>query len=343
MRSKIALRTTIVVLALVIILSFIKLPYYVTKPGMAFELGPIIEVETGYQEVGSFSLTTVRIGRANPITYLWALLKEYHYILPITEMKNKNETDDDYYKRQLTSMENSKESAISIAYKKANKKISALFNGIYVNAISENMPADGKLKVGDRIIKIDNFEFQSVEEFMQYIENKELGNEVEIHYEREGKQKQVTLKLAAFPNDPSKIGIGISLLPDKELLVKPDIKINTEEIGGPSAGLMMALEIYNQLIKEDITKGYKIAGTGTISADGKIGPIGGISQKIVAADKEGIEIFFAPHEESNSSSNYQEAIKVAKKINTKMKVVPVSSFDDAVKYLTSLQQKKNAK
>ncbi len=59
---------------------------------------------------------------------------------------------------------------------------------------------------------------------------------------------------------------------------------------------MFSLEIYNQLMEEDLTKGYKIAGTGTIDSEGTVGPIGGIDQKIVAADKAGAEIFFAPNE-----------------------------------------------
>lgn len=69
--------------------------------------------------------------------------------------------------------------------------------------------------------------------------------------------------------------------------VEPDIDFEIENIGGPSAGLMMSLEIYNQLTKPDETKGYDIAGTGTIDVDGKVGPIGGIDQKVVAADKAG--------------------------------------------------------
>ncbi len=85
------------------------------------------------------------------------------------------------------------------------------------------------------------------------------------------------------------------MVDDKEIIVDPKVEVNSDEIGGPSAGLMFTLEIYNQLAKEDLTNGHQIAGTGTID-DGKIGPIGGIQQKIVAADKAGAEMFFAPNE-----------------------------------------------
>ncbi|WVE35935.1 S16 family serine protease, partial [Priestia megaterium] len=146
-----------------------------------------------------------------------------------------------------------------------------------------------------------------------------------------------TLKVKAFPNEPKRVGLGIALETNQELEVKPGIHIDTEKIGGPSAGLMFSLEIYNQLVKEDMTKGHRVAGTGTINDKGEVGPIGGISQKIVAADKEGAEIFFAPNEKGAAGSNYREAVKTAKKINSDMKIVPVDSFSDAVTYLEKLK------
>ena len=62
-------------------------------------------------------------------------------------------------------------------------------------------------------------------------------------------------------------------------MVDPKVKIDSHEIGGPSAGLMFTLEIYNQLVEDDLTRGHEIAGTGTINEKGEVGPIGGIQQK----------------------------------------------------------------
>ena len=81
---------------------------------------------------------------------------------------------------------------------------------------------------------------------------------------------------------------------------------------------MFSLEIYNQLTLGDLTKGYQIAGTGTIDEGGKVGPIGGIGQKVVAADHSGADIFFAPNENGAAHSNYQDALIAAKDIDTKM-------------------------
>ncbi|WP_338786673.1 SepM family pheromone-processing serine protease [Metabacillus sp. FJAT-53654] len=340
MKSKTIFRSLILLAMIVLIMTFIKLPYYVTQPGMASELEPIVEVQNGFEdEEGSFSLTTVRFGRANPLTYMWAKLHDYYYIHPLEEIKREDETDEEYYNRQLHMMEASQESAITIAYKKANKQVDYTFHGIYVDGIVKDMPAADVLKVGDRIYKVDNKDFQTAEEFIEYVGKKKAGDELAITFEREEKQKQAKIKLAPFTEDPKKVGIGISLITDRQIEVEPDIKLNTKEIGGPSAGLMISLEIYNQLTEKDLTKGYDIAGTGTINTEGEVGPIGGISQKIVAADKAGIEIFFAPNENDSPTSNYKEAIEVGEKIKTEMKIIPIDTFDEAVEYLTKLKEK----
>ena len=100
-------------------------------------------------------------------------------------------------------------------------------------------------------------------------------------------------------------------------------------IGGPSAGLMFALTVYNMLTPTDLTGGRKIAGTGTISPDGKVGPIGGVTQKVAAAEAVGAEYFLSPAE------NYPDALAVAKRI----KVVQVTTIDEAIAFLQGLPRK----
>lgn len=320
--------------------SFYYLPYYVSKPGMAKELEPIIEVENGYDEEGNFMLTTIRMGKANIYAYAIAKISKYQEIYPIEAIRSKNESDEEYNVRQLHMMDGSKTNAIEVAYKKAERPISYEFKGVYVLNIIEDMPADGILKPGDRIIKIDGNRFKSMDKFIDYLNGKKAGDHVSVTYERNEKSKTASIGIAEFPQDKNKIGIGIGLVDDKEIVVEPEVHIDTEEIGGPSAGLMFTLEIYNQLTKMDLTKGYQIAGTGTISSDGTVGRIGGIEQKVVAADKAGAEIFLAPNENGAKDSNYKMAVKTAKDINTNMKIVPINNFDEAVKYLVKLDAKK---
>jgi PDZ domain-containing protein len=319
--------------------SFYYLPYYVSKPGMAKELEPIIEVENGYDGKGSFMLTTIRMGKANIYSYALAKLSKYQEIYSIDEIRGEDESDEEYNVRQLHMMDSSKTNAIEVAYKKAGLPVKFRFNGIYVLHIVPGMPAEGKLKPGDRIVKIDGKSFESMRQFIDYVNTKKAGEKVSVTYERKGHKETASLEVAPFPKNKKKIGIGIGLVDDKEIVVKPKVTIDTEEIGGPSAGLMFSLEIYDQLTKTDLTKGYKIAGTGTISPDGTVGRIGGIDQKVVAADKAGAEIFFAPNENGAEDSNYRLAVKTAKEIDSDMEIVPVDTFDDAVKYLEKLQPK----
>ncbi|KEZ49973.1 SepM family pheromone-processing serine protease [Metabacillus indicus] len=332
-------RAILIGIILAAVLNFIKLPFYITKPGMATELEPIIEVEGGYEEEGSFSLTTVGFGRANIFSYAIASVFPYHEILPLEDVVQEGESDDEYLDRQLHMMESSQESAVALAYEKAGKKVDYLFRGIYVMQVVKDMPSEGKLKNGDRIFEVDGSEFKTAEEFIAYVGKKKKGDTIEITYERNGKKGKTEIVADTFPNDPKKVGIGISLVTDREIETDPDITLDTSNIGGPSAGLMMSLEIYNQLTKEDFTKGHQIAGTGTIDDNGKVGPIGGISQKIVAADKSGADIFLAPNQEGIETSNYREAVKTAKEIGTEMKIVPIDTFDDAIAYLEKLDVK----
>ena len=108
----------------------------------------------------------------------------------------------------------------------------------------------------------------------------------------------------------------------------PTFKVNNTNVLGPSGGLLQTLAIYNKLIKEDITHGLKICGTGTIRYDGECGIIGGIKEKIYTAIDDNMDIFFCPKD------NYDEAKEAYNNLsNPKMKLIPVSSFLDCINYL----------
>ncbi|MFS0778754.1 SepM family pheromone-processing serine protease [Neobacillus sp. 3P2-tot-E-2] len=339
MRSKIFIGSSIVIALMMIAGIFFSLPYYVSKPGIAKELAPIIQVADGTEGKGSFMLTTVRMGRANIYSYVEAKLFDYVELYPVEAILHETETQDEYNARQLHMMAGSKLNAIEVAYKKAGYPVEYLYKGVYVVQVVPDMPANGKLLSGDRITQVDGQDFPSSESFIEYVGKKKAGDQVELTITREDKTKTVKVSVEPFKDDPKKIGIGISLVDDKEIIVNPKVTVKTDEIGGPSAGLMFSLEIYDQLMEEDFTKGYKIAGTGTIDPEGSVGPIGGIDQKIVAADKAGAEIFFAPNEKGSKDSNYKLAVKTAQEIDSKMEIVPVDVIDDAINYLQKLPMK----
>ena len=102
---------------------------------------------------------------------------------------------------------------------------------------------------------------------------------------------------------------------------------NKNSESGPSGGLIMSLSMYNALTSEDITKGKKIVGTGTIDRNGNVGAIGGINYKLASAVKEKADIFICPVD------NYDEVKELMDKYNYKIKVISVSTFDEAIRKL----------
>ncbi|MDC2864822.1 SepM family pheromone-processing serine protease [Bacillus sp. BP-3] len=327
-----------VMIAMLIV--FVPLPYYITKPGMAEKLEPYVKVEGGNKEKGDFMLVTVSMGRANVVNYLSAKFNKYEEIFKKDEILRKGESDEEYQFRQVYAMKESQDAAIYNAYRRANASVTFENQGVLVVGIANDMPAAEKLKLGDRILAVDGQSLQTGEQFIAYMKTKKQNDEVSVKYVRENTEKEDKFVLKPIPEDKSRAGIGVSIITDKKLTVSPNVKIDAHKIGGPSAGLMFTLEIYNQLVKEDITKGHEIAGTGTINEKGEVGPIGGISQKVVAAHNAGAEIFFAPNENGKEKSNYKDAVKTAKDINTKMKIIPVDTLDDALMYLDKMSEKK---
>src|ERR1700730_16137375 len=105
MSRKASISSFIIVISLILGSVFYTLPYYVTKPGMAEELDPVVKVDGGYHSKGEFMLTTVRMGKANIYSYLMAKLSKYQELYPENQILNENETDDEYNVRQLNMME----------------------------------------------------------------------------------------------------------------------------------------------------------------------------------------------------------------------------------------------
>jgi Lon-like protease len=319
-------------------IAFYPLPYYITSPGDARVLDPIIHVEGGDEDKGEFMLTTVSIGTANIPQYIWAKFSDYREVIPADQIRSEDETDEEYNQRQLQMMEDSQHAATIVAYQEAGKKVDIEYHGVYVTGIMSGMPAEEKLKVGDKIVAVDHKPVMETKKLLEVLGPKKAGDKVDLTLLRGDKKMDVALNIEEFPkkyiqDEGPKAGLGItSPVADVSISTDPKVKIDTSQIGGPSAGLMFTLEIMDQLNDKDLTHGKKIAGTGTMDLQKNVGPIGGIQQKIVAADDAGAEIFFAPV----AGNNYRDAVKAQKDIGSKMKIVPVKTLDDALKYLEKL-------
>ncbi|MBB5172193.1 SepM family pheromone-processing serine protease [Texcoconibacillus texcoconensis] len=332
----------IVVLAIVFFVNFYQLPYYFTLPGEPKKLDEVIEVAGGHPYEGSFMLTTVRMGQANIVNYVWALLSDQRELVHETEVRPEGESDEEYHHRQMMVMSSSQETAVLVAYDYMGKEVYFENNGILVTSIIKGMSAENALELGDLIVAVEGEETLDVETFLDRLSQFEAGDDLELTIIRDDEEeKTVEVSVSPFPEeiDPEgeNAGIGIANpMTDRDLIQDPDVSIDTDKIGGPSAGLMFTLEIMNQLSDEDITKGYDIAGTGSINEEGTVGRIGGVHQKVLASEQSGADAFFAPAEFGAQYSNYEVAKKTAEEIDSDMDIVPVNTFEDALEYLDAL-------
>lgn len=339
--------TAALIAAVVLILTQVPLPYYYIQPGSAVSLSSVVEVEQGEKESGEMYLTTVFQQGATPALALWSVFSPYRDLSPKDSYQFKDESEEEFFERQRQVMDASQESAEIAAYEAAGKTVNVEYRGVRVADFIEGMDAAEKLEEGDLIQAVDGKETRTLEELNSEIANIEAGEEAMITFRRNKKQMKAEIEVESFPastGEEENSGLGI-LYPYTERTVSldPEVTIDAGSIGGPSAGLMFALEVYNQLTEEDLTDGEKIAGTGTIDEQGVVGPIGGIDKKIVAADKKNIDVFFAPASGMASPSNYEIARQTAENIGTDMKIVPVESFDEALNYLKDEQKMAESK
>lgn len=300
----------------------------------------MIEVEGGKKdETGTFMLTTVRMGEANLAWYVYAQVSPDAELMQKELVVSQGESNEDFVKREQAVMDNSQKLAEAVAFKLAGYDVKVEKQGVWVMGTIDGYPAKKELKIGDVITSVDGVPTPEAKDLLQILSKKKAGDTVSLAYVRDGQEAKTMLTLVTLPESKS-VGIGVRPDNKQNIVIPKKVNIASQGIGGPSAGLMMTLEIYDQLKTDaDMTKGYRIAGTGTIALDGTVGRIGGINHKVVAADKAGADIFFAPQDTPGADSNYEEALATAKRIGTKMRIVPVKTVNDAVAYLNEQPKK----
>jgi PDZ domain-containing protein len=316
----------------------IPIPYFVIQPGSAIAVAPLVQVgNTRPDEKGVFFLTTVSMRDGKWIDYIYARLSDEIELVPENQILAQNESEKEYERRQQENMLASQNQAIIAAFRFAGRPVSVQSEGVEVFQLVKTRP--GGLKEGDLIQQVDGRPVRSPDELIQYLSGKKPGDVVRVSVVRDHQPLTLNVSLISLPSEKGKkprAGFGIIPLPRVRVKTDPTVKIRAGDIGGPSAGLMFALEVLNRLLPEDLTKGYKVAGTGTISETGEVGQIGGIQHKIVAAEKEGAQIFFCPRDRKPGDDNEKTAKETVKKLGLSMKVVPVSTLDEAVRYLRGL-------
>ena len=299
----------------------IPLPYYILAPGGVIDITDRIELENKNETEGTLNLLYVTEYEANVGMMVMSYILKDWDTEKIEEVQVSNETMEEIAIRNKVMLENSMQNAILVAYNKSGNTVNIKGQENIVIATT----SDNGIKVGDKILKANGIDINNVETLREVIAKTDIGENIALDIIRDDKEEQINVKVTG--NDESK-AVGVVVLTNYIYDVDPELNLTFKASeGGASGGLMIALNIYNSLTEEDITKGRRIAGTGTIDALGNVGAIDGVKYKIIGAHKNKMEIVFVPKD------NYEEAIKVKEEYNYDMEIISVDTFDDALNYL----------
>jgi Lon-like protease len=286
-------------------------PYVAMRPGPvqntlgARDGAPIVRVSGHhtYPTQGALDLTTVSV------TAPTAALTLGDALLAWFDPERALVPRDLYYPPQVSVQQTEHASAVEMASSQDSAVVAALTElgfkvpmSVTVQAVTNGAPAQGHLRVGDVITAVEGTPVEGATDVSRLLQRVQPGQQAEFSVRRDDRTVQVTSPTEADDADPSRTMVGVTIGEEPTLPFDVSIELG-HRIGGPSAGLMFSLAIIDKLTPGALTGGRHIAGTGTITPTGRVGPIGGIQQKIPGAADSGASVFLVP------SANCGEARK----------------------------------
>ena len=297
---------TVLVFCLLLVLGVVAVllpvPYVTMNPGPTVNvLGesgdkPIIAVSghKTYPTDGDLRLTTVSVTNPTAQVGLGEVMGAWfdgaRAVYPRDVIYPPEQSAEDVETQSAVDMVSSQDTAVVAALRALGYDLPAT---VKVVAVTKGAPAQGRLRSGDVITRVDGKPATTAEAVTRGVQAAGAGTPVTLEVRRGGATRTVTVTPRTSPDDPSKALLGIQIQPSYDFPFDVKVRLG-DDIGGPSAGLIFSLGVYDTLTPGSLTGGADIAGTGTIGADGRVGPIGGIQQKIVAAADSGAKIFLVP-------------------------------------------------
>jgi PDZ domain-containing protein len=307
--------------------SIVEVPYYAIAPGRPVSTTPLVAVVDGpsFEPEGEIFLATVSLRRTSVLEAFtgWLdptvdVVKEEVILPPGTPPSQLRATN-------LEAMDGSKQAALGVAYEALGFD-AIQGTGATVASVVAGSPVDGLLAEGDTVVAVDDVPIELSFEVSEGLEALAPGDVVRLGVEdAAGLRRDVEVTLGENPDLPGRPFLGVLLQTRGFRLEFPfDVAIDSEEIGGPSAGLAFTLEVLDRLTEGNLTGGATVAATGQIGLDGRVGSIGGAAQKAVAVERAGIALFLVPR------ANFEQAQREA---SDDLRIEPVDDLEDALRIL----------
>ena len=321
-----AIGSLLLLCAMIVGASVIPVPYVVERPGPAVDvLGEyeeeqilVISGAGTHPTEGELMMTTVSVDggpgyTVTPVEVIRAWFDRSQAVLPRESVFPEGQTREQTTLTNTASMSTSQQGAVAVALDALDIEYEP---AVLVAGVEEEGPADGTLEPGDVIVSVGGETAADLEGFRTLIRAADPAGPVAMTVRRDG--EELELEVPAEEVDGT-ARLGIVLSDGYEFPFEVDLAVG--DIGGPSAGMIFSLAVYDELTPGALTGGESIAGTGTIAADGAVGAIGGIRQKLVGASDTGADFFLAP------AANCQEVVGYEP---DGLEVVAVETFDQAV-------------
>lgn len=331
-RAHLAAAAAGVVASAVIGAAVLPVPYVALRPGSVRPVTEQIFVEgaPSYPPESSIAYTTVNIGGTTLLEALVGWFDDDVDVVPEERVRgDRSATENRRYNAEL--MNGSKLIAITVALEQLGYDVPVQTTGTIVRRIVADSPAEGRLQLDDVIVAVDGQPVDQPGEIGSLLQVGGPGREHTLAVERpagSAATTEVTLTTVASPDDPSRAVIGIA--PEDRVSgfdFPIDVTIDSGNVGGPSAGLAFTLAVLDVLTPGELTGGHRVAVTGTMGLDGRVGPVGGAAQKAITVRDAGYEVFLVP---SDELSEVQAAV------GDDLRVVAVDTLVEALDALDSL-------
>lgn len=333
--------TAVLLVALVALAWLVPVPYVAMSPGpIENTLGnvdgkPIIKIDgrRTYPTTGKLDLTTVAVTSPDQKLDIAGVIAGWVdpsvAVVPRDFVYPPDQTPAEVQQQNAEQMETSQQSAIAAAMREVGVKVPS---AVQVRAVVEKSPAVGRLKAADIIVAVDGTKTTSAQQVVDLVGRHKPGDRIRLSVRRADKPLDVTVTTGRAPDDRNRAFVGIQPFDGYDFPFPVTVNLG-QDIGGPSAGTMFALAIVDKLTADNLTGGKHIAGTGTIEADGKVGPIGGIQQKIAGAKEGGASTFLVPADNCRAAAGAP---------TDGIRLVRIATLHDAVTALEALRKNPNA-
>ncbi len=313
--------------ALIILAGFtVPLPYVETQPGTPTEIAPLIEID-GVEVTelhGSASLLTIRQRDQAVLPALLVLLDGDRSLNHIQEVFPPDIDRDDYHAAQRERFRQQFEVAAAVGAQAAGIEVEISTAVVVMNVLRDS-PADGVLRPGDVISAVDGDPLDDANQLQAITQSGSVGDELTLTVVRDGEEQEITATLGEIAGEDGP-RLGIAIDDGVERLELPfDVALRDgTRIGGPSAGLMVALTVYDLLSEEDLLDGRVVVGTGTMGSNGTVGGVGGIPEKMVAAEAYGADLVLVPESQLDTARGAAPE---------GLTIVGVATLDEAIEVL----------